>query len=102
MGGAEEDVRQVEEPRLVFDMKQLRSEKLIKLGVELWVLEVVLCDEGKHSREGQQGDGATHVVGGDQEVGHEQRLCEVGQHRLVQDQQHALVLVQGNPTLEDL
>ena len=50
---AEKNVGQVKKPRLVFDMKQLRGEEMIELGVELWILEVVFRDEGEHPREGE-------------------------------------------------
>ena len=83
MWGAEEDVGEVEEPCFVLDMQQLWSEEFVELGVELRVLQIVFRYQSKDTRQGQERDGATNIVGGHQEVSHQQWLGHVGKHLVI-------------------
>merc|ERR1719285_486426 len=66
------DVAEVEKSCLVLDMKDLRCEELVELGVEMGVLQVVLRDQGEDIGERQEGEGAPHGVTCQQEVSQEQ------------------------------
>ena len=66
----------MEEARAVFDVHHLRREQLVELDVELGELEVVLGDESVDGGEGEEGDGAAHRVGSEQEVCQQERTGE--------------------------
>ena len=92
----------MEESGFVFDMKQFWSEQLVELVVEVGVFKIVLGDQGEDSGEGEEGDGASNVVAGEEEVRHQERLEHEGKNFVIEDQKNSLVLIKVDLAFENL